>query len=93
MMGASASNFQSFSSYLRLLISSLVFGITLKFSSVMYTSFSWQSEYPKFTQLLAKILEGLLSRSNVGDKIHHYEEVSFMMSILSILMYYYLTLY
>ncbi|XP_027359339.1 tripeptidyl-peptidase 2-like isoform X3 [Abrus precatorius] len=32
-------------------------------------------EYPKYTPLLAKILEGLVSRSNVKDKIHHDEEV------------------
>ncbi|XP_075650428.1 tripeptidyl-peptidase 2-like [Castanea sativa] len=34
-----------------------------------------KSEYPKYTPLLAKILEGLLSQSNVEDKIHHDEEV------------------
>ncbi|KAI9162128.1 hypothetical protein LWI28_024106 [Acer negundo] len=34
-----------------------------------------KSEYPKYTPLLAKILEGLLSRSSVGDKVHHNEEV------------------
>ncbi|KAK7315056.1 hypothetical protein VNO77_33588 [Canavalia gladiata] len=34
-----------------------------------------KSEYPKHTPLLAKILEGLVSRSNVKDKIHHDEEV------------------
>ncbi|KAK3220700.1 hypothetical protein Dsin_014670 [Dipteronia sinensis] len=34
-----------------------------------------KSEYPKYTSLLAKILEGLLSRSSVGDKVHHNEEV------------------
>ncbi|XP_044468114.1 tripeptidyl-peptidase 2-like isoform X2 [Mangifera indica] len=38
-------------------------------------SASLKSEYPKYTPLLAKILEGLLSRSNVGDKICHKEEV------------------
>ncbi|KAJ4706019.1 Tripeptidyl-peptidase 2 [Melia azedarach] len=36
---------------------------------------SLKSEYPKYTPLLAKTLEGLLSRSNVGDKVHHYEEL------------------
>ncbi|KAH7557647.1 hypothetical protein JRO89_XS11G0196700 [Xanthoceras sorbifolium] len=36
---------------------------------------SLKSEYPKYTPLLAKILEGLLSRSSVGDKVHHNEEV------------------
>ncbi|XWS37844.1 hypothetical protein CRYUN_Cryun19dG0080400 [Craigia yunnanensis] len=35
---------------------------------------SLKSEYPKYTPLLVKILESLLSRSNIGDKIHHYEE-------------------
>ncbi|GAV79300.1 Peptidase_S8 domain-containing protein/TPPII domain-containing protein [Cephalotus follicularis] len=38
-------------------------------------SVSLNSEYPKYTPLLAKILEGVLSRSNVGDKIHHNREV------------------
>ncbi|KAF3954237.1 hypothetical protein CMV_020394 [Castanea mollissima] len=38
-------------------------------------SVSLKSEYPKYTPLLAKILEGLLSQSNVEDKIHHDEEV------------------
>ncbi|KAJ1385009.1 Peptidase S8/S53 domain [Sesbania bispinosa] len=32
-------------------------------------------KYPKYTPLLAKILEGLVSRSNITDKIHHDEEV------------------
>ncbi|XVE58530.1 hypothetical protein DITRI_Ditri04bG0176600 [Diplodiscus trichospermus] len=36
---------------------------------------SLKSEYPEYTPLLVKILESLLSRSNIGDKIHHYEEV------------------
>ncbi|KAJ7974178.1 tripeptidyl-peptidase 2-like [Quillaja saponaria] len=34
-----------------------------------------KSEYPKYTPLLAKVLEGVLSRSNFKDKIHHDEEV------------------
>ncbi|TKY45199.1 Tripeptidyl-peptidase 2 [Spatholobus suberectus] len=34
-----------------------------------------KSEYPKYTPLLATILEGLVSRSNIKDKIHHDEEV------------------
>ncbi|XP_027923096.1 tripeptidyl-peptidase 2-like isoform X1 [Vigna unguiculata] len=34
-----------------------------------------KSEYPKYTPLLATILEGLVSRSNVKDKINHDEEV------------------
>ncbi|CAN4087751.1 unnamed protein product [Withania somnifera] len=36
---------------------------------------SLKSEYPKYTPLLAKILEGLLSRSNIKDKIHHFTEI------------------
>ncbi|XP_031281076.1 tripeptidyl-peptidase 2 isoform X1 [Pistacia vera] len=38
-------------------------------------SASLKSEYPKYIPLLAKILEGLLSQSNVGDKIRSKEEV------------------
>jgi tripeptidyl-peptidase-2 len=34
-----------------------------------------KSEYPDYTPLLAKILEGLLSRSDAGDKISHHEEI------------------
>lgn len=34
-----------------------------------------KSEYPKYTPLLAKILEGLVSRSNIKDKSHHHEEI------------------
>ncbi|XP_024625143.2 tripeptidyl-peptidase 2 isoform X2 [Medicago truncatula] len=34
-----------------------------------------KSEYPKYTPLLAKILEGFVSRSNIKDKSHHHEEV------------------
>ncbi|KAK3220701.1 hypothetical protein Dsin_014671 [Dipteronia sinensis] len=30
-----------------------------------------KSEYPKYTPLLAKILEGLLSQGSVGDKVRH----------------------
>ncbi|KAL0304275.1 UNVERIFIED_CONTAM: Tripeptidyl-peptidase 2 [Sesamum radiatum] len=37
-------------------------------------SISLKSEYPKYTPLLAKILEALVSQNNVEDKIHHYEE-------------------
>ncbi|KAF7813180.1 tripeptidyl-peptidase 2-like isoform X1 [Senna tora] len=36
---------------------------------------SLKSEYPKYTPLLAKILEGLVSRSNIKDKINHDEEI------------------
>lgn len=38
-------------------------------------SISLKSEYPKYTPLLAKILEGLLSQNKIEDKIHHYEEI------------------
>ncbi|KAM7499661.1 hypothetical protein LguiA_024075 [Lonicera macranthoides] len=38
-------------------------------------SVSLKSEYPKYTPLLAKILESLLSQNGVKDKIHHYEEI------------------
>ncbi|KAJ8771482.1 hypothetical protein K2173_026659 [Erythroxylum novogranatense] len=38
-------------------------------------SSSLKSEYPKYTPLLEKILEGVLSRSNVEDKIRQAEEV------------------
>ncbi|KAK2653879.1 hypothetical protein Ddye_013735 [Dipteronia dyeriana] len=36
---------------------------------------SLKSEYPKYTPLLAKILEGLLSQGSVGDKVRHNEKV------------------
>ncbi|GMP82105.1 hypothetical protein CsSME_00036568 [Camellia sinensis var. sinensis] len=47
------------------------------FQSLMLhvSSVGWQSEYPKYTPLLAKILEGLLSQNNVEDKIPYLEEV------------------
>ncbi|KAL6541573.1 tripeptidyl-peptidase II Tpp2 [Orobanche gracilis] len=38
-------------------------------------SISLKSEYPKYTQLLAKILEALVSWNNVEDKAHHYGEI------------------
>ncbi|KAI4351727.1 hypothetical protein L6164_006053 [Bauhinia variegata] len=38
-------------------------------------STSLKSEYPNYTPLLAKILEGLVSRSNNKDQIRHDEEV------------------
>ncbi|XP_048229293.1 tripeptidyl-peptidase 2 isoform X2 [Ricinus communis] len=38
-------------------------------------SISLKSEYPNFTPLLAKILEGLVSVSNAEDKISHAEDV------------------
>uniref|UniRef100_A0A2P2LLV1 Tripeptidyl-peptidase 2 isoform X2 n=1 Tax=Rhizophora mucronata TaxID=61149 RepID=A0A2P2LLV1_RHIMU len=38
-------------------------------------SSSLKSDYPRYTPLLAKILEGLLSQSNFEDKVHHDEEV------------------
>ncbi|XP_065627698.1 tripeptidyl-peptidase 2-like [Quercus suber] len=37
-----------------------------------------ESEYLKYTPLLAKILEGLLSQSNIEDKIHHDEESEYL---------------
>ncbi|OMO83285.1 tripeptidyl-peptidase 2-like protein [Corchorus olitorius] len=39
-------------------------------------SFLVLSEYPKYTPLLVKNLDSSLSRGDVGDKIHHYEERS-----------------
>nr|XP_004516539.1 tripeptidyl-peptidase 2-like isoform X2 [Cicer arietinum] len=36
---------------------------------------SLKLEYPKYTPLLAKILEALVSKSNIKDKIHYDEEV------------------
>ncbi|XP_052183432.1 tripeptidyl-peptidase 2 isoform X2 [Diospyros lotus] len=38
-------------------------------------SISLKSEYPKYTPLLAKILEGLLYQYDGEDKIPHYEEI------------------
>ncbi|KAH9603507.1 hypothetical protein KSS87_010023 [Heliosperma pusillum] len=38
-------------------------------------SISLKSEYPKYTPLLAKILEGVLSQDNLKDKCRHLEEV------------------
>ncbi|KAL5139714.1 Tripeptidyl-peptidase 2 [Glycine soja] len=38
-------------------------------------SASLKTEYPKYIPLLAKILEGLVSRSSIKDKVHHDEEV------------------
>lgn len=38
-------------------------------------SSSLKSEYPKYTPLLAKILEGLLSKEIVEDNVHHYKEI------------------
>ncbi|GER46667.1 tripeptidyl-peptidase [Striga asiatica] len=38
-------------------------------------SISLKSEYPKYTPLLAKILEILTSWNNVEDKVRHYEEI------------------
>lgn len=35
-----------------------------------------QSEYPKYTPMLAKILEGLLSGASDHDKYTHYQEAS-----------------
>ncbi|MED6151045.1 tripeptidyl-peptidase II Tpp2 [Stylosanthes scabra] len=36
---------------------------------------SLKSEYLKYTPLLAKILEGLVSRNNIKDKLQHHEQV------------------
>nr|XP_025886046.1 tripeptidyl-peptidase 2 [Solanum lycopersicum] len=41
----------------------------------LFFQFTLQSEYPKYTPLLAKILEGVLSRSNIEDKFHHFTEI------------------
>ncbi|XP_037496420.1 tripeptidyl-peptidase 2 isoform X2 [Jatropha curcas] len=38
-------------------------------------SISLKAEYPNYTPLLAKILEGLVSKSNVEDKIAHGEDI------------------
>ncbi|XP_047168815.1 tripeptidyl-peptidase 2-like isoform X2 [Vigna umbellata] len=38
-------------------------------------SASLKTEYPKHTPLLAKILEGLVSRSYIKDKVLHHEEI------------------
>lgn len=38
-------------------------------------SISLKNEYSKYTPLLVKILEALVSQNNVEDKIQHYEEV------------------
>ncbi|KAL1831481.1 hypothetical protein ACET3Z_001132 [Daucus carota] len=38
-------------------------------------SSSLKSEYPRYTPLLAKILEGVLSKEIVEDDVHHYKEV------------------
>ncbi|CAJ1977042.1 unnamed protein product [Sphenostylis stenocarpa] len=38
-------------------------------------SASLKTEYPKYTPLLAKILEGLVSRSYIKDKFLHHEEI------------------
>ncbi|RXH95083.1 hypothetical protein DVH24_024767 [Malus domestica] len=42
--------------------------------------FSFQSEYPKYTPLLAKILEAVPSRNNDKDKISHEKEVAALCS-------------
>lgn len=38
-------------------------------------SISLKTEYPKYTPLLAKILEGMLSQNNVKNKSEHLEEI------------------
>jgi hypothetical protein len=55
---------------------SVVYSLYYIFTNIyMLWYVSLQSEYPKYTPLLAKILEGLVSRSNIKDKIRHDEEV------------------
>lgn len=51
-------------------------------SNLIFCTLSWQAEYPKYTQLLAKILEGVLSQGDVKDKCQHLEEVSLFQSFL-----------
>ncbi|CAL9008689.1 unnamed protein product [Prunus brigantina] len=46
-----------------------------EFSEWKKLSSSLKSEYPKYTPLLAKILEGLVSRSIIEDKVLHEKEV------------------
>ena len=48
--------------------------LSLSVNSVHLSSLE-QSEYPKHTPLLAKILEGLVSEGNAEDKIFHNQEV------------------
>jgi len=36
----------------------------------------WQSEYPKYTPLLSKILERVLQKGTDDDKISHEKEVN-----------------
>lgn len=60
-----------------LLLASFIYMLTRYYIVFLFlVSITLQSEYPKYTTLLAKILEGLLSRNNVEDKIHHYTEVN-----------------
>jgi hypothetical protein len=70
-----------FKSFLELLV--LDCQIIPKMLMSMCIIYFWQSEYPKYTPLLAKILEGLLSQSNIEDKIHHDEEVNTITSLWS----------
>lgn len=58
-------------------IYSVVYSLYYRLSNTGICHVSLQSEYPKYTPLLATILEGLVSRSNVKDKLHHDEEVLF----------------
>lgn len=57
------------------LLSSLKQGTEEEQSAWKELSSALKSEYPKYTPLLSKILEGVLSRSRDEDKISHYEEV------------------
>ncbi|KAL7003416.1 tripeptidyl-peptidase II Tpp2 [Sarracenia purpurea var. burkii] len=56
-------------------LASLKQGTDVERSEWKNLSISLKSEYPKYTPLLAKILEGLLSQNNVEDKMHHFEEI------------------
>ncbi|XP_068645593.1 tripeptidyl-peptidase 2 isoform X2 [Aristolochia californica] len=57
------------------LLSSLKQGTDEEIAAWKELCTSLKSEYPKYTPLLAKILEGLLSRNSDGDKISYNEEI------------------
>lgn len=62
--------------YILSMIEHLAFKSVSDFYIIICTlCFSLQSEYPKYTPLLAKILEGLVSRSIIEDKVLHEKEV------------------
>ncbi|KAG9146521.1 hypothetical protein Leryth_023879 [Lithospermum erythrorhizon] len=56
-------------------LSSLSQGTDEEQSEWKKLSISLKEEYPKYTPLLAKILEGLLTQSNADDDVHLYEEI------------------